>query len=980
MKNAKEKKNRTRKLKRKVQAAMLVIVILQVCVIVGIFLAANTENALDRNAVQIFSDTIASKSDEIEAYMIGWSDIGGYQQSISDIGIRMKTEYGVGIKELLEASEARKAFLQQAADLVLENLRENEVTSSFVILEGSEGTVEKDALILRDTDPQYDSSTNSDIAVIAGSSELSRQEGFSLDRLWTPRLEVGENSGFYHEVMGTGKKYPEIEALELGRWSTGLRMREFDQEQILYTCPLLDENHQAYGIVGIGITLDYLNKILGTRQIALDEKSGCLLGMTKDGRQYQTVSVTGSYYRVRLPADSRFTIGKAEKRGLNTVKIAAKDKHTVGTVKDIRLYNTNTPFEGEQWSLIGLVEQEAVYKSSFEFRFALFSACICSMVISVLGAVLLTNNMLVPIKKMMGGIDKMRPGKFKLLGTNIREFDELAEKIEELSNKVYKMGSKVADIMDMSSVDMGICEFEKNEDTDVVFCTRKFMEIAELDMQGWNDNYISKHRFLELMKQFREKLQREEDEIFVYRFCPRDGRNQWLSIKTVESEESTLCIIFDVTQEIEEKQKIKHERDYDVLTDLNNRRAFQRKVTVMLEEGECTTGVISSWDLDNLKFVNDNFGHDMGDKYICLLAEVMLRNKQENMIMARMSGDEFMVFLYNEDEEEMFGKLEEIHSQFLQERLMLPDGGTLSVSVSAGMASIREAVSGSSVEKWGELSRYVDFAMYEVKKTRKGGIKRFQRESYVKDYVLIQGIGELNRILKEHSVQYVFQPIVDVKTKKIFAYEALMRPISHMIQNPEELLRVAKSQSKLNQVEEMTWFEALRQFSVLNIADPEIKVFINSIPDQRLSGKQAEILINQHKDLLGRVVMEVTEGEPMNSECESRKMEFCTRWGILCALDDYGSGYSNTDILISARFDFVKLDRTLIKNINFIEEKQNLVCGMIEYCKKRNIKVIAEGVEKKEEFDICIGLGVDYVQGYYLAKPRPEACTAVFDW
>lgn len=978
MKREKEKANRPRKLKRKMQAAMLKIVILQVCVIVGIFWAVKTEEELDGNAVQIFSDTIASQSSDIEERMVKWSDISDYQKNIMNIGSQMGAEHGTGLKELMKDDKARKEFLQQALSIVLKTLRENEVNSSFIILEGEDGSAEKDSIILRDMNPEYNSTGNKDILVITGPSELTLSDGFTLDRLWAPRLELQDNREFYDDTMQAGNNYPKIEAEELGHWSTSLRLCKYDQEQIVYTFPLLDENHRAYGVAGIGITLDYLEKVLGTRQIALDEKSGCLLGMTEGGKEYKTVSVLGNYYKVRLTSGSMLVTGREDQRGLTDMQFSTGTQKTVGIVKNIRLYNTNTPFEEQQWSLIGLIEQDVVYKSSAQFRFALFSACICSIVISILGAVFLTNNMLVSIKALMHNIDKMEPGKFKLLGTNIREFDELAGKIEDLSDKVYKMGSKVADIMEVSNLDMGICEVEK--DTDLVFCTRKFMEIAELDMEGWKDNYLPKKRFRELMAVFEKNLQQEEDELFIYYFRSKTGRDRWLSIKNVDSEEGRLSIVFDVTPEILEKQKIKHERDYDVLTDLNNRRAFQRKVTFMLENHECRTGVISSWDLDNLKFVNDNFGHDMGDKYICLLAEVMLRNKQENMIMARMSGDEFMVFLYNEEEEEMYRRLEDIHSQFLQERLILPDGGTLSVSVSAGMASVDEAVSSSSVEKWVELSRYVDFAMYEVKKTRKGGIKRFQRESYVKDYVLIQGIGELNRILRERSVRYAFQPIVDVRTKKIFAYEALMRPLSNMIRTPDEFLRVAKSQSKLNQVEELTWFEALKQFKELKIEDREIKVFVNSIPDQCLTDKQAEMLISQYQELMGHVVLELTEGGPIHQEYEDRKVNFCSRFGIMCALDDYGSGYSNTDILISARFDFVKLDRSLVKDINFAREKQNLVQGMIEYCKKRNIKVIAEGVEKKEELYTCIWLGVDYVQGYYLAKPDFDVCTEVFEW
>ncbi|MEG1457822.1 MAG: EAL domain-containing protein, partial [Acetivibrio sp.] len=110
-------------------------------------------------------------------------------------------------------------------------------------------------------------------------------------------------------------------------------------------------------------------------------------------------------------------------------------------------------------------------------------------------------------------------------------------------------------------------------------------------------------------------------------------------------------------------------------------------------------------------------------------------------------------------------------------------------------------------------------------------------------------------------------------------------------------------------------------------------------------------------------------------ECENIKRQWRNKWNILNALDDFGAGYSNTDILVTREFHFVKLDISMVRDIHLSQSKQKLVLSIIEYCHENKIKVIAEGIETKEELDEVVKLGTDYIQGYYLAKPSFELIT-----
>nr|MDE7477138.1 GGDEF and EAL domain-containing protein [Lachnospiraceae bacterium] len=374
--------------------------------------------------------------------------------------------------------------------------------------------------------------------------------------------------------------------------------------------------------------------------------------------------------------------------------------------------------------------------------------------------------------------------------------------------------------------------------------------------------------------------------------------------------------------------------------------------------------VLSIWDLDNLKYTNDTYGHEIGDRYICTLSDLLKRKLPENSISARLAGDEFTVILYDEPKHKLEQKLREIHQLLMKERLSLPDGHELNMSASAGMAFYDE-----DATNYAELLKYADFAMYQIKKSSKGSIKTYNKESYVKDYILVQGVGELDRIIIDEAVHYAYQPIIDIQTGDIFAYEALIRPESDLLGRPDNLLRVAESQFKLDKIERLTWFHALKGFFDQVHEDDNAHIFINSIPNQLISEEDWRTLEDLYGDKLNRVVMEITENAKSEIDIDEKKRAFCRKWNIPIALDDYGSGYSNSDLLVTRMFHFVKLDMGLIQGIDKNASAQALVRNTIEYCHENLLRVIAEGIETQEEYDTVKELGADFVQGFLLAKP-----------
>lgn len=358
----------------------------------------------------------------------------------------------------------------------------------------------------------------------------------------------------------------------------------------------------------------------------------------------------------------------------------------------------------------------------------------------------------------------------------------------------------------------------------------------------------------------------------------------------------------------------------------------------------------------------------MGDAYIRCMAASLPSPDGERCLVARMSGDEFFVLFHGYDtQEEVRGQIALLRQRMTRASLTLPDGVRQPVRASGGVAWYP-----ADSDRFDELVRYADFAMYQVKNSGKGEFAEFDGEAYRRDAYLVQSRGVLHRLLEQRLVDYHFQPIVEVSTGRIFAYEALMRPRTPELSSPLAVLELARQEGKLRAVETLTWHTAMGAFAAHCRAGhvPEgCRVFINSLSNQAMLPEDTARFHREYRDYLSRVVLELTEVTRIDADLQAVKMQALMRSGGKLALDDYGSGYNGEAMLLAVQPDYVKIDVAIVRGVDQDDDKRQLVENLVSYAHVRGIALVGEGVETRAELEALAALGVDYVQGYFLARP-----------
>lgn len=251
---------------------------------------------------------------------------------------------------------------------------------------------------------------------------------------------------------------------------------------------------------------------------------------------------------------------------------------------------------------------------------------------------------------------------------------------------------------------------------------------------------------------------------------------------------------------------------------------------------------------------------------------------------------------------------------------------------------------------------------------RNEGIRSIYREKDVE----VEKFGKFNKLVGNNSFIYNFQPIIDAKNGEIFAYEALMRSSSEIGLFPLDILKYAEISQQLYSIEFYTFFNSLRFYHENQDQFKGRKLFINSIPSITLSQKDLNMLTKLYGDITKNTVVEILEDDDDTDESCCAFEQIRQLFGCQIAIDDYGSGYANETKLINNNPNYIKIDITLISSIDSDMKKQLLVSNIIKFASKYDIKVLAEGVETKEELKKLLELGIDYIQGFYVARPAPE--------
>lgn len=426
----------------------------------------------------------------------------------------------------------------------------------------------------------------------------------------------------------------------------------------------------------------------------------------------------------------------------------------------------------------------------------------------------------------------------------------------------------------------------------------------------------------------------------------------------------------DALNEVSKKNGLLEVRaNHDTLTGLANRSYFRdvamRNIT-RAKRLKQKIGLLY-FDIDEFKKINDTYGHLVGDE---LLKQVAVRLKlviREADFLARIGGDEFVIITdVIENEDEVYPILQRIQDQFEQPFKVV--NHDLQITSSIGISYYPHA------EDLDMLIKQADRAMYQAKDnpcvsacvyTDKLA-KQFARVQQIESY-LVEAIEN-----NEFSTQ--FQPILNVNNE--IHIEALARWKSqHLgVVSPAEFIPVAEKTPIINGITQVITKQAYQLYEKLEKSGVTIdRIAINVSATQLTSEHFCKLFLNWLEELnfpTNKVCLELTERQVVQNITVCREQfQFLRAKGIQIALDDFGSGFSSITHLLDLPFDILKLDRVLIREINKNPRNQALVAGIVEMAHRLEMKVVAEGIETKDEKQKVIDLGCDFCQGYLLSKP-----------
>ncbi|NOQ13339.1 MAG: EAL domain-containing protein [Methyloprofundus sp.] len=444
--------------------------------------------------------------------------------------------------------------------------------------------------------------------------------------------------------------------------------------------------------------------------------------------------------------------------------------------------------------------------------------------------------------------------------------------------------------------------------------------------------------------------------------------------KTNSDQEAVILSLgVDVTEKHKADEKLVKMATQDQLTGLNNRRHFQKELDGMLAIAQRYGEKIALFylDLDQFKVINDTHGHQAGDELLQSITSILKNATRETDLLSRIGGDEFALVIPAaslEGVEQLANKL--LHALKVFDYRVNEQSYPISCSI--GVAIYPEH--GKSQQ---ELLANADLAMYHAKKS---GRSRYHIYSPTFEYqaVLTEQLRWkhiIEQAIEENEFILFYQPILDIKAKKISHYECLLRleQGDGNILMPGDFISHAEETGIIDQLDRLVLKMAINQHLAFQKLGCDIRLAIN-LSGYSMNNMQIlpyiEELLTQPGVSPELIIFEITETSAVSNFLSAKLLiTKLNELGCHFALDDFGVGFSSFYYLRSLPVDYVKIDGAFVKQMDVNEEDRIFVKVLTELSQAFGKKIIAEFVENKEILNLLEQLGVDYAQGYYISKP-----------
>ena len=538
----------------------------------------------------------------------------------------------------------------------------------------------------------------------------------------------------------------------------------------------------------------------------------------------------------------------------------------------------------------------------------------------------------------------------------------------------------------LENMTQGVLMFDA--DARLVFCNRRYIEMYALPAEAAKPGCLLldllKHRLKsrtfsgdpdEYIAELLTKI--AEGNTFHSVVTAGDGRAISILNKPLAGG-GWLATHEDVTDRRRAEERIAHMAGHDALTDLPNRMLLRERLDHELKRVKRGENLaVLCLDLDHFKSVNDTLGHPIGDELLKLVADRLRGCTREPDTIARLGGDEFAIIMTQMLKPGDAAAL----SRRIRESIIKPyqvDGHQIITDISIGISIA--PIDGVEPD---QLLKNADMALYGAKGDGRGMYRFFEAEM---DKRMKERRGlemDLRQALNNGEFELYYQPLVNLQTNEISAFEALLRwnhPSRGLI-SPADFVPIAEETGLIVSIGEWVLRKACKETANW---PQNVKVAVNLSPAQLKSKNLMAIVMSALDDSglqAARLQLEITETMLMqNTFATLGMLHQLRKLGVQIAMDDFGTGYSSLSYLRSFPFDKIKIDRSFIADLSNGAEPRAIVHAVAGLAKCLNMISTAEGVETQQQLDTLQAVGCTEMQGYLFSRARPAGeVLALFD-
>ncbi|WP_187287370.1 EAL domain-containing protein [Methylophaga frappieri] len=470
----------------------------------------------------------------------------------------------------------------------------------------------------------------------------------------------------------------------------------------------------------------------------------------------------------------------------------------------------------------------------------------------------------------------------------------------------------------------------------------------------------------------------------------KDGEifSVYLSMSVVRNEQQLpshyVAVFTDISESKQAQLIIEHHANFDLLTGLPNRRLFNDRLAQEIRHAQRDKKKLCLLflDLDRFKDINDTLGHDAGDELLQNMASRIQSCLRESDTVARLGGDEFTVILSGLEDVDNAVQIAQKIIDAIQQPLKIHNQA-IRITTSIGLTVYPD--DGATP---GLLLQNADRAMYSAKDANGGVYRRYnaELESTWQSRAFI--LHELETALAEGQFEIYYQPVIHARNGAISA-EALVRwrhPERGVI-SPAEFLPVAERMGLIGKIDDFVFAQVcfqIRHWQDNGMGDIAVSINRSAQDFGNLTGRLDWVdYIQQHEIASHLLTLEITEGVLLQRSTETRNLlRHLRHFGVRISIDDFGTGYSSLAYLKQLEVDYLKIDKSFIRDLETDANDKAIIEAIIVMAKRLDIGIVAEGVETESQLRLLTELGCDWIQGFYYARPMacPDFEQFVRDW